>query len=325
MHIHKPTSKFIPLFDNRHIQTILGLIAKGPRPPDSYKNKRILINIKEGKLAIDCTFQKKKNSPTLLIIHGLTGSSNSAYVERMSRHAYTDGFNIIRMNMRGCGNTANLTPSIYNAGQSSDLQAVISYLIKNKHNNISIVSYSLGGNLALKWAGEYISPKQVFSLTAISPAIDLEEAGKASEKTENWLYKLKILLSLKSLIKQKHIHLPNLYDLTPLSDISSVKDFDSIYQTKNTGYMSIRDYYDRASAIKYIKNIHIPTLIITSKDDPLVPVNSFYNKDIRKNKHINLIITNHGGHAGFLGKSKKERYWSDLKTLEFIQHNIIHN
>jgi predicted alpha/beta-fold hydrolase len=322
MHIDKKSSKFTPLFNNRHIQTILGLIATGPKPVKSYKHKRILIKIPEGKLALDCSFQKEKKAPTLLIIHGLTGSSNSAYVERMSRHGYSDGFNIIRMNMRGCGNTINLTPSIYNAGQSSDLQATISYLIKNKHEKIAIISYSLGGNLALKWAGEYKTPKQVSSLTAISPVIDLEKAGNASELPENWLYKLKILTSLKSLIKKKNLHLPKLYDLTLLSDISSVKDFDTIYQTKKTGYKSIEEYYSRASAINYLKNISLRTLILTSKDDPLVPISSFYNKDLKNNKNITLTITNHGGHVGFLGKSKEERYWSDIQTLNFIKKKL---
>lgn len=322
MHIHKDSSKFTPLFDNRHLQTILGLIATGPKPVKSYRNKRILIKILEGKLALDCSFQKEKKRPALIIIHGLTGSSNSAYVERISRHAYADGFNIIRMNMRGCGNTINLTSSIYNAGQSSDLQSVIKYLIRKKYKSISIVSYSLGGNLALKWAGEYKKPKEVSSLIAISPAIDLKKAGEASELPENWLYKLKILTSLKSLIKKKHIHIPTRYDLTPLSDISSVKDFDSIYQTKNTGYKSIEDYYKRASAINYLKKISLPTLILTSQDDPLVPISSFYNKDIKNNKNITLITTNHGGHVGFLGRSKEERYWSDIKTLNFIQKHF---
>lgn len=322
MQNHNKKSKFTPLFKNRHIQTILGLIALGPKPSKEYKTKRILISIPEGKLALDCTYQENKNSPTLLIIHGLTGSSSSAYVERISRLSYLQGFNIIRMNMRGCGNTEKLTPSIYNAGQSTDLQAVITYLIKNKNKKISILSYSLGGNLALKWAGEYKIPKQVLSLTAISPAIDLEKAGKASELPENWLYKIKILLNLKSLIKRKNIHLPNEYDLTQLSDISSVKDFDSIYQTKNTGYTSIKDYYDRASAINYIKDISLPTLIITSKDDPLVPVSSFHNKEIKSNKNITIMETKYGGHVGFLGKNKYERYWSDIKALEFIKEHL---
>jgi len=105
-----------------------------------------------------CHFQPEEvrgARPTAIIVHGLEGSSDSQYVIGNGNKLWNAGANIIRMNMRNCGGTEKLTPTLYHSGLSGDVEAVVRHFIAQERlQHVSVVGYSMGGNLVLKLAGE---------------------------------------------------------------------------------------------------------------------------------------------------------------------------
>ena len=141
-----------------------------------------------------------RSSPTLILLHGLEGSADSHYMRGMTTKAYRAGFNVIRMNQRTCGGSDHLTPTLYNSGLSNDYRAIIQELRERDHlSRMWLVGYSMGGNLALKAAGEMgQSDPTLAGVVAVSPNIDPTRCGAALEQPRNWLYHWHFLSSLKA-------------------------------------------------------------------------------------------------------------------------------
>ncbi|MGV8142408.1 MAG: YheT family hydrolase [Candidatus Pacearchaeota archaeon] len=313
---------FEPVVKNLHFQTIKGILT-GPKETQS--RERIFFHLADGsQLAADCLWQKDKSAKTIIIIHGLTGSSSSPYVLRLGEKAYLEKYNVVALNLRNCGNTQELTKTLYNAGQSKDLEEVIKQLVKQyKSKEIYIIGSSLSGNLCLKWAGEQKEkhPKAVRALAVISPVVDLEATAGQSDLPKNKLYRYMILKSLKNLIGKKALMYPKEYDLHKLTRVNTIRNFDELYQAPISGYKNAMDYYQKCSASQFIKFIRLPTLVIYSNDDPLVPAVTLDKSDIEKNKNILSLKTHYGGHVGFIAKKTEHetQFWADNQILDFFK------
>src|SRR5262249_13377855 len=135
--------------------------------------------------------QNRREVPTVLIVHGLEGSSESQYVVGTGSKAWAAGMNVVRMNMRNCGGTEALTPTLYHSGMSGDVESVLRDLIqRDKLECLAAVGYSMGGNLVLKLAGEYgnVFPPQLRAVCAVSPAMDLAASADALHHWQNRIY-----------------------------------------------------------------------------------------------------------------------------------------
>src|SRR5207248_3300573 len=168
---------------------------------------------------------------------------------------------------------------------------------------IAVAGYSLGGNLALKLTGEYgaHAPKTLVAVAAVSPIIEIEECTRALERRENMLYEWNFVKDLKQRMRRKNQCDPGRYDLSILPAIKTVREFDAAYTAPHFGFRSAEDYYYRASAMRVVDRIAVPTLIITAKDDPFVPSQPFSDPTVAGNPHIDVRLCAHGGHCGFVG------------------------
>src|SRR5258708_20620806 len=118
----------------------------------------------------------------------------------IAHKAFRAGFNVVRVNLRNCGGTEHLTPTLYHGGLSEDLRAVTSELIERDGlQRLFLIGYSLGGNMVLKLAGEYGAepPAAVLGVCAVSPAVDLTASVKAIMLRSNWLYHLDFVRRLR--------------------------------------------------------------------------------------------------------------------------------
>jgi uncharacterized protein len=295
-----------------NVQTIINFFI---RPLLKQKTEEEEVRTRDGdKIIIKKAFQKeRKNKRTILLIHGLAGSAESSYIQRLSKEAFSKGYNAVMINLRGAGNTYNRTRKIYHAGNSSDIIDVIRQL-KKKYGmkEFFIVGSSLGGNIALRTAAEAKKGKGVIAACAISPLTNMHKTIQHLEKT-NSPYQAIMLRALKNGIIRKSRFYKD-YDTKPLASINSLRDFDRVYQTKHNGFASVDDYYKKASAQDLLKKIHVPTLIIYSKDDPMIPKTILEGARISKNVH--LLKTRYGGHVAFIGSDLKS--WAEKKALEFF-------
>lgn len=260
------------------------------------------------------------SAPALVIVHGLEGDSESDYLLGIGDRAFAAGFNVLRMNQRNCGGTEKLTPTLYNSGLSNDYRAVLTELIEcDGISEIFFAGYSMGGNLVLKMAGESGNhpPPQLRGIVAVGPSLDLARCVDACALPRNRLYEKHFVRSLKRRMRRKSLLYPGQFELEGLDGVRTLREFDDKITAPNCGYLNAVDYYDRASAMRVVDRIRVPTLIIASKDDPLVPYRSFEEPAIKGNPHIRVIIADHGGHCSFISNDPAERHWAEARVVEF--------
>jgi predicted alpha/beta-fold hydrolase len=270
----------------------------------------------------------RRSRPSAILVHGLEGSSNSQYILGNAGKLWHSGCNVIRMNMRNCGGTEALSPTLYHSGLSSDVLAVMRFFLHREHlETIALVGYSMGGNLVLKLAGELgtAAPPQLRAVVGVSPALDLGPSADALHAPSNRIYEWKFLRALLKRFRRKVALFPRTYDPSLALGIRSLRDFDDRITALYSGFGSAEVYYDRASAARVLDRITVPTLILHALDDPFVRLTPESLAAIAANPAITLIEPEHGGHCAFLATPDAttgyDGYWAEHTLLRFLlQH-----
>jgi predicted alpha/beta-fold hydrolase len=279
----------------------------------------------DARVVADCHWQPEPwTRPTILALHGLNGSSDAHYMRGIATKAFARGMNVVRLNQRNCGDTEHLSAGLFHSGLTADAAYVIGELTAvDGLPAIVVAGYSLGGNLALKLAGEYGDrpPREVVGVAAVSPIIEIGECVKALEEPGNALYQWNFVKDLKRRMRRKHRFWPGRFDLSKLKAVRTVREFDEVYTAPYFGFAGADDYYHRASAMRIIERIRIPALIISAEDDPFVPSQPFRDAKVTGNPHIQLAVCEHGGHCGFVGPASAEDdgYWAERQIVEFVE------
>jgi len=260
---------------------------------------------------------------SLLVLHGLNGSSDAHYMRGIAAKAFMRGMNVVRLNQRNCGNTEHLSAGLFHSGLTSDVRSVVEELISvDGLPAIGVAGYSLGGNLALKLAGEYAeeAPAALAGVCAVSPIIEISQCVHALERPQNMLYQWNFVRDLKRRIRRKERVRPGLFDVTKLDRIRTVREFDEAYTAPYFGFADAEDYYHRASAMRTVDRIRVPTLIIMAEDDPFVPPEPFHDPRVANNRNITLLACRHGGHCGFVGLASgdDDGYWAENQIVAFM-------
>jgi predicted alpha/beta-fold hydrolase len=309
-----------------HLQTVVShFLPRNYRLPIC---ERRLIRV-EPDVDIQCLCHwqpERRSAVTLVIVHGLEGSSESQYVLGTAAKAWSAGMNVVRMNVRNCGGTESLCPTLYHSGMSGDIAEVVRQLVDQESlSSVALAGFSMGGNQVLKLAGEWGTgevgplPPQVFAVTAVSPAMDLSASADALHKFANRLYELRFLLSLRARVRRKRELYPDRFHIARLW-WTSIRDFDNTVTAPHCGFRDADDYYERASSSRVIDRISVPTLIIHANDDPFIRVLPETRAKLRANSNITYVETEHGGHCGFLGASSGnyDGRWAEQQIVNFI-------
>jgi len=237
--------------------------------------------------------------------------------------AWRAGFNVIRLNQRNCGGTEHETPTLYHSGLSVDLRAVATEMAeKDGLTRLWFAGYSMGGNLVLRLAGESgrgFPPLK--GVMAVCPNIDPAACVDALETRGNWLYHRYFLNSMLKRLQRKAVLFPGLFDTTQLRSTRTMRAFDDIYTAPNGGFLDSADYYERVGARHVMGGITVPTLILTAADDPFIPARIFDIPGISANPHIQLVITRHGGHCGFVQRPRSDEdcFWAENRLIDFLR------
>ncbi len=264
---------------------------------------------------------------TLIALHGLNGSSDAHYMRGLAAKAFAQGMSVVRLNQRNCGGTEHLSAGLFHSGLTEDARYVIDELMQvDGIAAIGVAGYSLGGNLALKLAGEYggSPPAALGAVAAVSPILEIGECVRALERPGNWLYQWNFVRDLKRRMRRKDRVRPGAFDLSKLDQIRTVRQFDGAYTAPHFGFQDAEDYYDRASAMRVVDRIRIPALIIASEDDPFVPSRPFRDPAITGNPHIAVALSKHGGHCGFVAapSGEDDGYWAETEIVEFMTRHV---
>jgi hypothetical protein len=284
-----------------------------------------LVEVEPGiRLLCHCNWQpERKDKLTVIIIHGLEGSSESGYAIGIAEKGLALGMNVVRMNQRNCGGTDGLAPTLYHSGRSADLAAVAKNLVEQDGiQRFALVGYSMGGNLALKLAGEWATeaPTQFRAVAAVCPAMDLAASADALHLRSNRLYELYFLAKLRGRLRAKAQLFPEVFDVARLQGIRSLRDFDEKVTAHYSGFAGADDYYARSSAANVVDRITAPALIIHAANDPFIRILPETRKKVTSNPHIKFIEAHDGGHCSFLGEPNGyDGYWAEQAVVEFLR------
>jgi hypothetical protein len=321
---------------NGHLQTIFGNFL--PRADDLPEPVAQLVEVAPARgsqissqVLCECHWQplpERASRPTAIILHGLEGSSHSQYVVGNANKLWHAGCNVIRMNMRNCGDTERLTPTLYHSGLSADVEQVMRFFIDREGlRSISLIGYSMGGNLVVKLAGDLgeSAPPQLRSVVGVSPVIDLGDSADALHEPLNRLYERRFLRALLRRFRRKTTLFPRAFDPQRAAGIRSLRDFDDRITALYSGFQSADDYYRRAAAARVLDRIAVPTLLLHACDDPFIRLTAETRRLIAANPHITLLETIHGGHCAFLATPEpangNDGYWAEHTALRFILAN----
>ncbi len=309
---------FEPLFAGGNWQTIAARFWPASIDLRKYPVEVRLFETEPGvRVLAHCHLQAPpEQNPTCLIVHGLEGSSQSPYVLRMSSRALRAGYNVVRLNIRNCGDTEHLGPTLYHSGLTTDVRAVVEQL----SGPLFIVGFSMGGNMALKLAGEWgrSFPPYLKAICAVSPPIDLAACARRIAERRNRMYEVRFLRQLRRTLSRKKAMMPVNYSLRPFDRIRSLIDFDNEYTAPAFGYQDAFDYYAQASSNRFLENIALPALVIHAQDDPFIPFEIFDHHAFRQNPNLHLLAPRRGGHVAFVAR-RQPRFWAEGQILNFFR------
>lgn len=306
---------------NGHLSSVYRILFM--KESQNYKRERIKTWDND---FIDLDFSKIGSKTLVLLIHGLEGSAESKYILSASTELNIEGFDTVSFNLRGCSGEDNLLLATYHSGKTEDVKFVIDYLTENyDYKKIIIVGYSLGGNLTLKYMGEFADsiPSQVKAGIAVSVPIDLATSGKELELFKNKIYMEEFLKTLRLKVLEKAHKFPEYkVDKDKLFKARYFRHFDEIYTAPVFGFKNSEDYWDKASSKPYLNHIKKPTLLITSLDDPFLSKECYPFDEAKNSKYFFLEATKYGGHCGFISNFiNQENRWLENRIINFILQN----
>jgi hypothetical protein len=296
-----------PWLTNGHLQTIVGNFL--PRPafdlPDVAET--VEVDPADGsRVLCHCHWQPETVRAarlTAVLVHGLNGSSNSRYICGIAQRAWDAGMNVIRMNMRNCGGTDALSPTLFHSGRSEDVGAVVRHFAQRFGlKRVALVGYSMGGNMVLKLAGEWGARPPLVAVATVCSVIDLAACANALHAPSNFVYERHFLHALMQRFRHKAELFPGIYQTRGIGPVRSIREFDQKIVAPNCGFRDADDYYHRAASARVIDRITVPALVLLAQDDPFIRLTPETRERILANPHIDFIEPRHGGHCAFLSR-----------------------
>jgi len=290
-----PPFQPLPFFSGPHAQTILGSLWPYRACP---KGERIVVTLADGDALLlheNTPAAWQPGAAVALLVHGLTGSAQSGHLQRLARRLLSAGVRTYRIDLRGAGEAVTLARRTYHAGRSDDLHAALATIRQRCPGSpVGVVGISLGGNIALKCAAEQGAMQ---ALAVLNPPIDLERCSQRFQRPENRFYERRFVRDLLLNVQQRRAAFPDLPHY-PLHPRMSLRSFDDHYTAPVNGFRDAAEYYARCSSAPLLGQIDIPTLLITSRDDPFVDPIPF--EEIPKREPLTVWIVPRGGHVGFV-------------------------
>jgi uncharacterized protein len=305
-----------------HTQTMLAALFKSAVGLRATRQHRVTLPDGD-QLALhdDAAEDWSPGDPVALLVHGLCGSAESAYMQRTSAKLTARGTRTFRLDLRGCGAGVGLSRLPYHGGQSDDLQATADFIRQLAPDSLIMpVGFSLGGNIVLKWLGEQaaIMPNLVSRAMAINPPLNLEACTDHVRMVAGGFYDRHFARLLFRHVAQT----PHWQCNTPLSRTSRrprrIIEFDELFTAPVAGYDNARQYYRECSAERVLPAINVPTLILSAQDDPLIPRHTL--ERAQRSEHVSLHIAEGGGHLGYIGASghDPDRHWMDWRVVDWL-------
>ena len=317
-----PPFRPLRLMSSAHLQTVGAYLIKGQQ--SEYNAAKHVVYLDDGdRLVIhdDKPASWITGDRIAILFHGLCGCHFSPYVVRAADKLRREGIRTIRVDMRGFGDSTLISKSHLHGGCYQDAISIVDFVHRlSPFSKISLVGYSIGGNVILKTLGIWgdDSHKYVDSAIAVCPPVDLIHCAWNLGRQGNRIYESYFMSQLKSQLSKRRRLVKDLVDnqISPLP--TRLVHWDDQFTAPCWGYRGARDYYQDASSGPVLGRIRVPTIILTAQDDPVVPFEMFEN--FSRSDWIELISPKRGGHLGFIGQGLRDpdRHWMDWRICQWI-------
>lgn len=267
----------------------------------------------------------------VVMLHGLEGSSNSVYIQGMSRLAVERGLSVSVMNFRGCarepGNLSRMIPNhrprMYHSGETTDFAWFIRTMAAREPDvRRFAIGVSLGGNVLLKWLGEEPDQGFVSGAVALSVPYDLKAGATHLEKGLGRLYAASFVRTLSGKAERVARLFPEEargVNVEGLRRATTFREIDDYATAPLHGFRDAEDYWLRSSSLRVIDRISTPTLCVSAIDDPFLPPAVLDQVAEARSASVELVVTEEGGHIGFVaGSPIRPRYWAEEKAIDWI-------
>jgi predicted alpha/beta-fold hydrolase len=307
-------------FPNKHLETIYPALF---RPDAQIKAETERLELPDGDF-LDLDWYRQGSDKLFILSHGLEGSSQSTYIRWMAKRLYTEGWDVLAWNFRGCSNTPNRLLRFYHSGESNDLRMLFDLAVyPAPYQQFFLIGFSMGGNITLKYLGEQgtdLDPRLKCAI-AFSVPCDLGSGAEHLAKWQSAVYMQRFMRSLKRKVKEKATRYPQL-STKELKDIHTFKTFDELYTAPLHGFKNAKEYWRLNSSRFFIPDIKLPTLLVTAANDPFLTPECFPVEEAKQMENFFLEIPETGGHCGFSQFNNTGFYWSEERCVEFVQQYL---
>lgn len=271
---------------------------------------------------LDLDWLRRGAPRAVVIAHGLEGSSDGTYVRGMALALKRAGWDVAAMNFRGCSGEANRLARSYHAGATDDVQAAMEHVHRRGYQRVSLVGFSLGGNMVLKLLGELgeKTPSWLAGGVGISVPCHLESACDVMGSAINRPYMIRFLRCLREKLRAKQSRFPVEMDDSGYERLRTFRDFDDRYTAPLHGYRDAVDYWTQCSALRFLSSIRRPALLLNAIDDPFLSSECFPVSIASDSRWLHLEAPRHGGHVGFMANGNAEgHYYSETRAVSFLE------
>lgn len=311
---------------NCHLQTLFPALLRKVPPPTLHRERLIT---PDGDF-VDVEWCGTGDMPLVILLHGLTGSSQSSYITGLQHVLLNNNFRSIALNFRGCSGEQNNSARCYHSGETEDIEFLYRTLREREPTTpFAAIGFSLGGNVLLKWLGEQQDNVNLFAAVAVSVPFSLACCATKLDSGVSKIYRANLLEESKAYIVEKYLHLTKIGNtvaaeqikqLGDLSQINSFWEYDERVVAKLYGFASVHDFYARSSSRQFLKTIRVPTLVLHSQDDPFMTKDAIPSRE-DLSPSVTLEITKKGGHVGFVSGKNPFRpiYWLEQRIPDFLR------
>ena len=310
-----------PFMRGGHLQTLLGYwLRRRLRWP--FATEDMVVEAAGGvRLLVRASWQQDHaGRPTVVLVHGLGGDDRSTYSIATGRLAWDQGWSVVRMNMRGAGESEAVCARLYHAGVDTDLLAVLE-AVAARTPRLAPVGFSLGANLVLLTLGRQAAriPSGVFAAAAVSPPLDLAACADALRRALGGAYERRYVRDLQRAYRRRQALLPDLYAPGRERPVRTIREYDDVITAHYGGFRDAADYYTCSSAGPLLVRIERPTLILAAEDDPMIPGDSVARWPLPSSGLVRREMLPTGGHVGFVAPTKAPgRFWAAERVMEFL-------
>ena len=306
-----------------HLQTIASALGRRDFSWGAPRSEVVILDLPgSARIRTECFFSAP-GAPTLLAVHGVGGSSRSPYMQGFLHKAFRMGWNAILLNLYDL-NLAGRQPVIFHSGSSRELGEVVQRVLAlDSTGPLTLVAVSMGGNIVLRLLGEWgeSAPTGVRGAAVISPLVDLMASWHTLDRLSNRHYRWHFVNGLKQVVREREKELAGHIDVAAIRKIRTIRQFDELFTSVLGGFQDAFDYYRQAGASPWFRGIRVPTLVIHSRRDPILPWGPLMTPDLLNNPNVLLWLPAQGGHVGFLEQESRDvdRHWAENRVIDFAR------